>query len=57
MGNSLRISPRARAVQIAPGIGSLVGRAVALAQADKAAAGFTSLKEIPASRVASYQPY
>ena len=34
-------------VQIAPGIGSLVGRAVALGQAGKAAAGFAALEEIP----------
>jgi RNA polymerase sigma factor (sigma-70 family) len=44
-------------VQFAPGIGSLVGRAVALAQAGKPAAGLTALEEIPASRVANYQPF
>jgi len=44
-------------VQIAPGIGSLVGRAVALAQAGKPAAGFAALEEIPASRIVNYQPY
>jgi RNA polymerase sigma-70 factor, ECF subfamily len=44
-------------VQIAPGIGSLVGRAVALAQAGKLAAGLAALEEIPASRVANYQPF
>jgi RNA polymerase sigma factor (sigma-70 family) len=44
-------------VQIAPRIGSLVGRAVALAQAGKPAAGLAALEEIPASRVANYQPY
>lgn len=44
-------------VQIAPGIGSLVGRAVALAQAGKLAAGFSALEEIPAGRIVSYQPY
>ncbi len=44
-------------VQIAPGIGSLVGRAVALAQAGKPADGFARLEEIPAARVAAYQPY
>ncbi len=44
-------------VQIWPGIGALVGRAVALAQAGKSAAGFTALEEIPASRVANYQPF
>lgn len=43
--------------QIAPGIGSLVGRAVALAQAVEPAAGLTALDEIPASWVANYQPY
>ena len=44
-------------VQIAPGIGSLVGRAVALAQAGKPAAGFAALEEIPATRIVNYQPY
>ena len=44
-------------VQIWPGIGALVGRAVALAQAGKSAAGFAALEEIPASRVANYQPF
>jgi RNA polymerase sigma-70 factor (ECF subfamily) len=44
-------------VQIAPGIGSLVGRSVALAQAGQPAAGLAALEEIPASRVANYQPY
>ena len=44
-------------VQIAPGIGALVGRAVALAQAGDAAAGFAALEELPADRVVSYQPY
>lgn len=44
-------------VQIAPGIGSLVGRAVALAQAGNPAAGFAALEEIPASRIVNYQPY
>jgi RNA polymerase sigma factor (sigma-70 family) len=43
--------------QIAPGIGSLVGRAVALAQAVEPAAGFAALEQIPANRVATYQPY
>ena len=36
-------------VRIAPGIGSLVGRAVAIAQTGKPAAGFAALEEIPAS--------
>jgi RNA polymerase sigma-70 factor (ECF subfamily) len=44
-------------VKIVPGIGSLVGRAVALAQAGKVAAGFAALQEIPAERVVNYQPY
>jgi RNA polymerase sigma factor (sigma-70 family) len=44
-------------VKIAPGIGSLVGRAVALAQTGKPAAGLTALDEIPANRVTNYQPY
>jgi RNA polymerase sigma-70 factor, ECF subfamily len=44
-------------VQIAPGIGSLVGRAVALAQTGKPAAGLAALEEIPASRIVNYQPY
>jgi RNA polymerase sigma factor (sigma-70 family) len=44
-------------VQVAPGIGSLVGRAVAIAQAGKPAAGLAALEEIPASRVVNYQPY
>jgi RNA polymerase sigma-70 factor (ECF subfamily) len=43
--------------QCAPGIGSWVGRAVALAQAGKLAAGFAALEDIPAARVVSYQPY
>jgi RNA polymerase sigma-70 factor (ECF subfamily) len=44
-------------VQVAPGIGSLVGRAVALAQTGQPAAGLAALDEIPAERVISYQPY
>lgn len=44
-------------VQIAPGIGSLVGRAVAVAQAGNPAAGFAALEEIPTSRIVNYQPY
>ena len=44
-------------VQIAHGIGSLVGRAVALAQAGNPAAGLAALEEIPANRIVSYQPY
>jgi predicted RNA polymerase sigma factor len=44
-------------VQIAPGIGSLVGRAVALAQAGRPVAGLAALEEVPASRIVNYQPY
>jgi predicted RNA polymerase sigma factor len=44
-------------VKIAPGIGSLVGRAVALAQAGKPDAGLAALEEIPTNRVANYQPF
>ena len=44
-------------VQIAPGIGSLTGRAVPLAQAGDAAARFAVLEELPADRAVSYQPY
>src|SRR5215469_5381827 len=44
-------------VRIAPGIGSLVGRAVAIAQAGDPIAGFAALEEIPTDRTASYQPY
>ena len=44
-------------MKIAPGIGSLVGRAVALAEAGKLAAGFAALQELPAERIVNYQPY
>jgi len=44
-------------VRIAPGIGSLVGRAVAIAQAGEPAAGFAALEQIPSDRTANYQPY
>ncbi len=44
-------------VQLAPGIGSLVGRAVALAQTGQVEAGLAALDEIPTERVVSYQPY
>ncbi len=44
-------------VQLAPGIGSRVGHAVALAQAGHSAAGFTALEKIPAERTLNYQPY
>jgi len=44
-------------VRIAPGIGSFVGRAVAIAQAGDPAAGFAVLQQIPTDRTANYQPY
>jgi RNA polymerase sigma-70 factor (ECF subfamily) len=44
-------------VRIAPGIGSLVGRAVAIAQTGELAAGFAALEQIPADQTADYQPY
>jgi RNA polymerase sigma factor (sigma-70 family) len=44
-------------VRIAPGIGSLVGRAVAIAQAGEPAAGFAALEQISADQTANYQPY
>jgi RNA polymerase sigma-70 factor (ECF subfamily) len=44
-------------VQISPAIGSLIGRAVALAQMGKLADGFAALEKIPADRVRDYQPY
>jgi RNA polymerase sigma-70 factor (ECF subfamily) len=44
-------------VKFAPGIGSLVGRAVALAQAGQPKAGLAALDEIRTDRVAGYQPY
>jgi len=44
-------------VRVAPAVGSLVGRAVALAQAGQPTAGLAALEEIPATRVADYQPY
>ena len=44
-------------VRIAPGIGSLVGRAVALAQAGEVVAGFAALEEIARERIVNYQPY
>jgi RNA polymerase sigma-70 factor, ECF subfamily len=43
--------------RIAPGIGSLVGRAVAIAQAGEPDAGFATLQQIPPNRTANYQPY
>jgi RNA polymerase sigma-70 factor, ECF subfamily len=44
-------------VRIAPGIGSLVGRAVAIAQAGEPAAGFAALQQISSDQIANYQPY
>ena len=44
-------------VRIAPRIGSLVGRAVAMAQAVDPASGMSALEEIAVSQVATYQPY
>ena len=44
-------------VRIAPGIGSLIGRAVAIAQAEQPAAGFAALEQIPSDRTTDYQPY
>lgn len=43
--------------RIAPGIGSWVGRAVAIAQAGDPAAGLNALDAIPSADVANYQPY
>jgi RNA polymerase sigma-70 factor, ECF subfamily len=44
-------------VQIFPGIGSLVGRAVAVAQAGNPAAGLAGLDALPSEYIKSYQPY
>jgi RNA polymerase sigma-70 factor (ECF subfamily) len=44
-------------VRLAPGIGSLVGRAVAIAQAGDPLTGFSALKEISRNSVENYQPY
>jgi RNA polymerase sigma-70 factor (ECF subfamily) len=44
-------------VRIAPGVGSLVGRAVAIAQAGEPATGLAALEQIPSDRTADYQPY
>jgi RNA polymerase sigma-70 factor (ECF subfamily) len=44
-------------VRVAPAVGSLVGRAVALAQVGQPTIGLAALEEIPATRVADYQPY
>lgn len=44
-------------IRFAPGIGSLVGRAVAIAQAGELTAGIDALEEIPRERVVNYQPF
>jgi predicted RNA polymerase sigma factor len=44
-------------VRLAPGIGLLVGRAVAIGQASGPASGFAALEQIPADQIANYQPY
>jgi len=44
-------------VSRAPGIGALVGRAAAIAEARDAATAWSSLQVIPAESVTSYQPY
>jgi RNA polymerase sigma-70 factor (ECF subfamily) len=43
--------------RIAPGIGALVGRAVALAESGKPDAGLAALNELEANRIGNYQPY
>jgi RNA polymerase sigma-70 factor, ECF subfamily len=43
--------------RVAPGIGSLIGRAVALAQAGDPAAGLRALDDIAGDRIVTYQPY
>jgi RNA polymerase sigma-70 factor (ECF subfamily) len=44
-------------VSHAPGIGALIGRAAAVAEARDAATAWSLLQMIPAEAVASYQPY
>jgi RNA polymerase sigma-70 factor (ECF subfamily) len=44
-------------VRVSPGIGSLVGRAVALAQAGNPTAGLVALDAIPSHSIVNYQPY
>ena len=44
-------------VRIAPRIGSLVGRAVAIAQTGEPAVGLAALDGIPSEQTADYQPY
>ncbi len=43
--------------RLAPGIGSQVGWAVALAEAGRVEAGWEALERLPTVRVADYQPY
>lgn len=43
-------------VRLSPGIGSRLGRAVALAEAGELAAGWAALEALPAEAIASYQP-
>jgi RNA polymerase sigma-70 factor (ECF subfamily) len=44
-------------VKISPGVGALVGRAVALAQTGRHDAGLCALDAIPARGTTNYQPY
>lgn len=44
-------------VRVAPGIGSLTGRAVALAEAGSPKEGLEALDQMPSDRVIDYQPY
>ena len=44
-------------LRIAPTLGAAVGRAAAVAEAEGPAAAWALLQDIPADRVASYQPY
>lgn len=44
-------------VQLAPGIGASVGRAVALAQAGNPSAGLNALEALPQKSVVTYQPF
>src|SRR5207249_6940918 len=44
-------------VRVAPATGSLVGRAVATAQAGEPVSGFAALEQISADQTSDYQPY
>ncbi|HZR05782.1 MAG TPA: sigma-70 family RNA polymerase sigma factor [Candidatus Udaeobacter sp.] len=44
-------------VRIAPRTGSLVGRAIAIAQTGEPASGFALLEQISADQISDYQPY